>query len=245
MKTGMLDSRLEMHELPFYEIEGLCNAIVETAVKKSEDYRAKFEEYKRKITRFSPAFEFCLHELGWMLYDPFCLGNEEVLFSNGKRFYVASVDYVKKEGFNRTDINNDSVGYPRLEDKVVGYDRAINDDAINEGIVDSRGYVDVGFTDSLYTLAEIEVMNENIGNKESYEDFLKNRDNFETTLDYLTSKPNVIAAKKLADGTICLRFVSENDGLVQDFIDRIQGEGKLAEFIPVVKDEETHIMKAA
>ena len=245
MKTGVLDSRLEFHELPFYEIEGLCNEIVATAISKSEEYRAKYEEYKNNITRFSPAFEFCLHELGWMLYDPFCLGTDEVLFSNGHRCYIASINYVKKEGFDRHSITNENVGYPRLDDQVVGYDPNIQVDSIKEGIVDEKGYVDGSFVDSLYTLAEIEVMFNNIKDKEAYLDFMRSKNQYETKLDYLTSKKNVIAAKKLEDGSVSIRFVSENDGKVQEFIDNLKESGKLADFTPIVGNENTNLMKAA
>lgn len=245
MKTGLLDSRLDMHELPFYEIEGLCENIVQTAITKSEKYRETYEEYKRKITRFSPAFEFCMHELGWMLYDPFCLGQDEVLFSNGHRCYLASLDYVKTPGFDRKKIDNEEMGFPRLDDETVGYDPKISVDSIKEGIVDSKGYIDCGFTDSLGTLAEIMVMNENIKDKEAYLDCLRSREDYPTRLDYLTSKKNVIAAKKLEDNTVSLRYVSENDGLVQEFIDRLRETNQLADLIPIIGNEDTHLMKTA
>ena len=245
MKTGVFDSRLEFHELPFYEIEGLCDAIVATAVAKSEDYRLKFEEYKKNITRFSASFEFCMHELGWMLYDPFCIGEDEVLFSNGNRCYVASVNYVSKEGFDRHSITNESVGYPRLEDSVIGYDPNISVDSIKEGIVDSKGYVDSSFTDSLNTLAEIEVMFDNISDEEAYLDYMRSKDQYATKLDYLTSKKNVIAAKKLDDGSVSIRYVSENDGKVADFIDSLKATDKVADFIPREADENKNIMIAA
>lgn len=244
MKTGVLDSRLEFHELPFYEIQGLMKNIVETATKKSKKYQEIYSEYKKNITRFSPELEFCLHELGWMLYDPFLQGNDEVLFSNGQRCYLASREYVLKEGFDRHSINVD-LGYPMLTDENVKYDANMNIENMDEGIIDSKGYVDAGFTDSLDTLAEIEVMEETISNKEAYLDYLDSKDTYDTKLDYITSKKNVISAKRLEDGTITLQYVSENDGVVQDFIDRAKSEDKIAELIPMTQEENRSIMKAA
>lgn len=244
MKTGVLDSRLEFHELPFYEIQGLTKNIVETATKKSKKYQEIYSEYKKNITRFSPELEFCLHELGWMLYDPFLQGNDEVLFSNGNRCYLASREYVLKEGFDRHSINVD-LGYPMLTDDNVKYDASMNIDNMEEGIIDSKGYVDAGFTDSLDTLAEIEVMQETISDKNAYLEYINSKEMYDTKLDYITSKKNVISAKKLEDGTITVQYVSENDGVVQDFIDRAKSENRIAELIPMTQEENHSIMKAA
>lgn len=244
MKTGVLDNRLGFHELPFYEIEGLCNEIVKTAVSKSEKYKELYEEYKKNITRFSPAFEFCIHELGWMLYDPFCLGNDEVLFSNGKHCYVASTSYIEKPDFDRHSVDNPEVGYPTLTDAAIGYDPEIKTDSINEGIVDELGYVDSGFANSLDTLAEIEVMFSMMKDKNAYEEYIQNKDLYTTKLDYITSKKNVISAKKLEDGSVSIGFVSENDGKVQDFIERLREEDKLADYIPLVANTETSLKVA-
>lgn len=244
MKTGVLDSRLEFHELPFYEIQGLMQNIVETATKKSKKYQKIYSDYKKKITRFSPELEFCLHELGWMIYDPFLQGNDEVLFSNGSRCYLASKDYVLQKGFDRHRVNSD-LGYPILTDEFVKYDPHLNISNIDEGIIDSKGYVDAGFTDSLDTLAEIEVMEETIRDKNMYLDYLRSKDTYNTKLEYITSKKNVISARKLEDGSITLQYVSENDGLVEDFINRAKQENKIAELIPITQEEERSIMKAA
>lgn len=244
MKTGVLDSRLKFHELPFYEIQGLMKVIVETATKKSKKYSEIYSEYKKNITRFSPELEFCLHELGWMIYDPFLQGNDEVLFSNGNRCYLASREYILKEGFDRHSINVD-LGYPMLTDEIVKYDASMNIENMDEGIIDTKGYVDAGFTDSLDTLAEIEVMEETISDKNAYLEYINSKDMYPTKLEYVTSKKNVISAKKLEDGTITLQFVSENDGVVQDFIERAKSENKIAELIPMTQEENRSIMKAA
>ena len=77
MKHGLIQPNGRMHELHMYQIEGLCKAMMETAIK-DEKYAAVYEEkYKGKYTYFSEALEFCLHELGWMLYDPFVTGKDE------------------------------------------------------------------------------------------------------------------------------------------------------------------------
>ncbi len=245
MKTGVFDSKLNFHELPFYEIEGLCDTIVKTAIEKSEELKMKYEKYKKNITRFSASFEFCLHELGWMLYDPFEIGNDEVLFSNGERCYIASVKFIKKEGFDRKKINYPEVGYPRLDDNTIGYDPNISITSINEGIVDEYGYVDSKFTDSIDTLAEIEVMFENMKSEASYLEYLRQKAFYPSKLEYITSRPNTISAKKLADGNISLQFVSENTGKVENFINRLREQDMLAEYIPIKGNEETSIMKVA
>lgn len=245
MKTGMYDSKLGFHNLPFYEIEGLCEAIANKSSELSEEYKAKYEEYKKNITRFSPSFEFCLHELGWMLYDPFSLGEEEVLFSNGNRCYITSLDFVSKPGFDRKSINEENFGYPRLEDRTIGYDPNISITSINKGIVDERGYVDSNFADSIDILADIEVMMENMKSEEAYNEYLESRVHYPSKLEYLTSRPNRMKAEKLPDGNISLEFVSENDGKVQDFIDRLKNADMLAEYIPIKANEETSLMKAA
>lgn len=245
MKTGMFDSKKNFHELPFYEIEGLCEAIVNKACELSEEYKAKYEEYQKNITRFSAPFEFCLHELGWMLYDPLLTGKDEVLFSNGSRSYVATVNFVSSPDFNRKSINDENFGYPRLEDETIGFDPNISITSINSGIVDSGGYVDSTFADSIDTLAEIEVMMENIRSEEAYNEYMENRHLFPSKLEYITSRPNTLKAEKLPDGNISLQFVSENTGKVEEFIDRLKKTNMLAEYIPIKTNDETSLMKAA
>lgn len=245
MKAGMLDSKKNFHELPFYKIEGLCEAIVKKSCELSEEYQAKYKEYQANITRFSAPFEFCLHELGWMLYDPFSLGNDEVLFSNGKRCYVASLEYVSSPEFDRKSVNDENFGYPRLDDANIGYDPNISITSINEGIVDGLGYVDSKFADSIDTLADIEVMMENIGSEEAYRGFIASRHFYTSKLEYLTSRPNTLKASKLPDGNISVEFVSENDGKVEDFINRLKNADMLAEYVPIKTNEDTSIMKVA
>ena len=132
-----------------------------------------------------------------------------------------------------------------LTDEIVKYDASMNIENMDEGIIDTKGYVDAGFTDSLDTLAEIEVMEETISDKNAYLEYINSKDMYPTKLEYVTSKKNVISAKKLEDGTITLQFVSENDGVVQDFIERAKSENKIAELIPMTQEENRSIMKAA
>ena len=82
----MRDPQGKEHELEFYDIQGLAEKLVETA-KGNETLKEYFAaNFKSKITRVSPEFEFLIHKLGWMLKDPFNLGEDEWLFSNGKAY---------------------------------------------------------------------------------------------------------------------------------------------------------------
>lgn len=245
MTTGVFDSKMNFHELPFYEIEGLCDRIASKACELSDEYKEKYSEYQKNITRFSASLEFCLHELGWMIYDPLSLGEDEVLFSNGSRSYISSLEYVKNPNFDRKSIQDDNFGYPRLDDDTIGFDPNISITSVNSGIVDEEGYVDSGFVDSLDTLAEIEIMTENIRSEEAYKEYLETRYLYPSRLEYITSRPNTLKAEKLPDGNISLQYVSENSGKVEDFINRLRNADMLAEYIPIKANEETSIMKVA
>lgn len=247
MKIGVIDSLGEFHELPFYKIQELSEVITKTAIDKSSEYKTKFEEkYDGKITRFSKEFEFCIHELGWMLYDPFCEGKDEVLFSNGERTYVASMSFVKQDGFNRRSITNQNVGYPILTDETIQYNRDLNTiDGIEDGIIDEQGYVSASFVPSLNDLAQIELMYSMMRDEEVYKDYMAHKDEYATSLEYVTSKKNVISVSRLEDGTYTLGFVSENDGKVASFIEALKASGKLAELKPIIQNGDGVIMKAA
>lgn len=246
LKTGVYDSKGEFRELYFYKMQGLFEEMTKAAIKASPELKEKYEnEYKKKITRFSSELEFCLHELGWMIYDPFCQGSDDVLFSNGKRTYVASEDYIKRPDFDRKKINNDKTGFPKLTDEYVGYDADLKDyEAMNAGIIDEQGYVSSFFMPSMEDLATLELMHKMVKDERTYIDYLMHKDEYSSALEYLTSKKNVIAIKKLNDGTCTLEYVSENDGKVKKFIDSIDAEGKVAEFVPLVVEEETHLKVA-
>lgn len=252
MKTGMYDVKGDFHQIDFYRVQDLCRAMVEVATSKDTKLRMDFEEhYLNKITRFSPEFEYCIHCLGWQLYDPLCLGRDEVLFSNGKRSYIASLDYVSKPGFNRLRVKNDDTGFPILTDEAIGYKASLNDlDGIEEGIVDERGYVDASFASSLTHLAALELMFDMMCDEQAYKEYMmfqqiskQNGTVPPSALQILTGKKNVIAVKKREDETYGLSFVSENDGVVQDFIDALTASGKLANMLPEMKDEGPYLPK--
>lgn len=242
MKTGVIDSRGEFHELPFYEIQGLCEKVAQTAAELVPGHKYDLEDMGKEYTRFSKELEFCLHKLGWYLYDPFLEGKDQVLISNGERCYLCSMEFVKKEGFRRESITNTKIGFPALTDKNVGYDKTLNPDSVKtEGIVDAKGYVDSEFAGSLESLAEIELMHELIADKDAYEEYMKNRDMYENALSYLTSRENVIAAKKVGD-KISLSYVSDNDGVVANFIEKLDVTDRLAELTPIVANTSRDVM---
>lgn len=237
--TGVFDTDGNFRELYFYKMQGLFEIMTKVAIEVSPELKEKYEkEYKSKITRFSSELEFCLHELGWMIFDPFCQGRDEVLFSNGYRSYVASTDYVKAPNFDRKSIDSDETGFPILTDEYVSYDPELKDyDKMDGGIIDEQGYVSSFFMPSMEDLATLELMHKMIRDEKTYIDYLIHKDEFSSALEYLTSKKNVIGIKKINDGSCTLEFVSENDGKVQDFIEKLKSEGRIAEFSPLVSSE--------
>ncbi len=88
-------------------------------------------------------------------------------------------------------------------------------------------------------------MFENMRSEASYLEYLRQKAFYSSKLEYITSRPNTISAKKLADGNISLQFVSENNGKVENFINRLREQDMLAEYIPIKGNEETSIMKVA
>lgn len=237
--TGVFDVKGNFHELYFYKIQGLFEVMTKVAIEASSELKEKYEkEYKGKITRFSSELEFCLHELGWMIFDPFCRGKDEVLFSNGKRSYIASTNYVSTPDFDRKKIDNEDVGFPLLTDEYVCYDSELKHyDKMDGGIIDEEGYVSSFFLPSMEDLATLELMHKMVGDEKTYTDYLMHKDEFSSSLEYLTSKKNVIGIKKLNDGKCTLEFVSENDGKVQQFIEELEREGYIEKFVPFVPSE--------
>lgn len=230
MKHGMVDPKGVLHELAAYEIEGLCKAMMQTAIESDENYRKAYEDkYKNRFTYFSEALEFCVHELGWKLYDPFCLGKEEVLFSNGSRSYVAPLSKLQEPGFDPKKVTATDIGYCVLTDKDVNADRTLtNINYYDDGIVSDRGFVSSSFVNGdLNSLAQVILMHEFIKSKEMYDHYLANRHHYTSQLDYLTSLANVIAIDKQENGKFSIRFVSENDGKVLDFINALTMSGML------------------
>lgn len=239
--NGVIDTKREFHELPPYKIEELCKTMVDVAISEDEELKKKYEnEYKKKITRFSCNIEFVLRELGWMIYDPLCLGRDEVLFSNGKRDFIASMDYIRSINYDIRSIVNNKAGFLPLTDELLEYDKDLeNTSNKNTGLVDDRGYISAINMPSLNDLASLSLMNDLMSDKSVYSDYKNHRDEFRSALEYVTSKRNCISIERMDDGKLTLGFVSENDGKVQSFIDRLEYEERIAELHPLVIEEES------
>lgn len=244
--NGVIDTKREFHELPPYKIEELCKVMVGIAISEDDELNNKYEnEYKNKMTRFSCNIEFVLRELGWMIYDPLCVGRDEVLFSNGKRSFIASMDYIRSINYDIRSIVNNKAGFLPLTDELLEYDRELkHTDDKNTGLIDNRGYISVTNIPSLNDLASLSLMYDLMSDEEVYKDYKEHRHEYASSLEYVTSKKNSISIERMDDGKITLGFVSENDGIVKDFIDRLEEEGKVAELKPLVQ-EETGIKKVA
>lgn len=229
-------------QLYVYEIRNLCDemvrALLESDKPDEKHLKDKYNnEYANKCTRFSPSVEFCIHELHMMIKDPLCLGNGEVLASNGKRAYLISEATFNSEGFDVTAVTKEDIGRPVLNDETVGYDPNItNLSLITKGIVDSDGYVDSSFVGSITSLGEIVLMDKLFSDKALYEDYIANRVYFSSPLEFITSKPNCIAIAK-ENERYKLRYVSENDGKVQNFIDTLEQKDLIEENLPLILPE--------
>lgn len=245
MKHGLIDPTGKLHELHMYQIEGLCKAMMATAIK-DEKYAQVYEEkYNGKYTYFSEALEFCLHELGWMLYDPFVTGKPEeqanVLFSNGEECYVTSYQEAISPEFDRLSKNNSAAAIKRLTDENVSYDKTLTKlDEYDDGIVTEQGYISSMFLgENLNKLSLLMILHRMIHDKDLYDDYLQNRPLYKDALSYLTAFPNVIAVDRQSNGQFLLSFVSENDGRVLDFINALTMSGRMANYDPAPIVEET------
>lgn len=239
MKHGLIDPTGRLHELHMYQIEGLCKVMMETAIK-DEKYSGVYEEkYKGKYTYFSEPLEFCLHELGWMLLDPFVTGKEDVLFSNGHQCYITSLEKATSPEFDRLSIQRDDIAIKALTDETVSYDKTLNEiEKYDDGIVTEQGYISAKFLgEDLNKLARLMILHRMIHDKDLYDDFLENRPHYSSALDYLTAFPNVIAVDRLDNGQFLVRFVSENDGRVLDFINALNMRGLMANYDPAPIEE--------
>lgn len=246
IKYGVVTPEGVMKELFYYEIKELFERIMKLAIEDNEEYRKIYEEkYEGKYTCFSDAIEFCLHELGWMIYDPYSVGADKVMFSNGNMSYVADRKVVLAEGFDRKSVTA-TTGMPRLTDENVSYDKTLmNFDSYEEGIVTEDGYVSSHvFNDKLNILSRVMLMHEMTGSETLYKHYMENRPSYATTLEYYTSFPNVISVKKQGD-SFSLQYVSENDGKVQEFIDTLNITGKLSNYDPVAVEEDRAYKLAA
>lgn len=224
MLGKLIDQQGNVLEIEFYKIQNLCEVMVDAAINNSRVLRVEFEdEYLSRMTRFSPEFEFCLHRLGWMLYDPYCLGKDEVLFSNGERSYVANSEFVKQEGFNRFAVKNDKVGYARLTDELIKYDDSLN--KINDytvGIVDEEGYVDAGFVSNVVNLADVIVMSKLIQDESFFKEYVRDGKNYANSLLFLLSRKNTLVVRHLSDGKFQMKGDKESTGMIRNFVDKLE-----------------------
>ena len=242
----MRDPQGKEHELEFYDIQGLAERLVKTA-KDNETLKEYFDvNFGSKISRVSPEFEFLLHKLGWMLKDPFNLGEDEWLFSNGKRAYVVSEDYINQEGFDRFAVQDESVGFPILTDEVLGYVPApVKIGYIGTGILDEKGYVSANVIDDPELLAQVLMMHEMFKNKELYDEYTseETEELYDSVEEYLKARPNIVATKKEPTGKISLNYVSENTGTVKDTLDALAAED-LIEVGEIVEEKSKGLIAA-
>ena len=244
IKYGVVGPNKELKELYMFEIKGLFEQLMKVAIENDEEYKRVYEEkYAGKYNCFSEAIEFCLHELGWMIYNPFANGKKDVLFSNGENTYVTTLERVQEEGFDRLSIT--APGMPRLTDENVSYDKTLTKlETYDDGIVTEKGYVSATpFREDLNILTRMMLLHEMAGNEKLYNHFLENRPKYTSALDYFTSFPNVIAVDKLENGQYLVRFVSENDGRVLDFINGLIISGNMANYDPMIVEEQPSSLK--
>lgn len=229
--TGMIDNKGEFHEINFYNIQGLCEAMTDAAINNDELLCQDYEEnFKKKLTRFSPEFEFCLHRLGWKLYDPFCLGGKDVLTSNGEVSFLSLAETVVNPEFDRYAVKNPRSSYPKLTDELLGYQADLKTlTEMETGLVDEKGYIRASETVGLNNLARLTWMFKMMNSKEAYEYYMEHRHEYESSLDFYADYKNEVVVKNLRNGTYSLRFASENDGEVKEFVERLEREGKIAE----------------
>ena len=235
------------HEISYYGIQGLATRLVEKAINMNQTVRDDFQiNFKEKITRFSPEFEFLIHRLGWMLQDPYCKGSEDYLISNGHRCYMAKKELVENPKFDRTKITNEAIGYPILTDDNVMYKPfPLETDDIGTGIIDEQGFVSsTCVRQNNNMLASIELMFEMIRNKDTYMNYTnpETKELYKDASSFLTARENVLATSKQPNGNIRLSFVSENTGKVKDLIDKLEIEGKI-EKLGIVEGTTLSLMK--
>ena len=239
------DPQGKEHELEFYDIQGLAERLV--GAMDNETLKDYFEtNFKDKMTRVSPEFEFLIHKLGWMLKDPFNTGEDEYLFSNGSRAYIVSDDYINQEGFDRFAVQDDTVGFPILTDEALGYVPApVKIGYVGTGILDEKGYVSASVISDPELLAQVLMMHEMINNKELYEEYTseETEELYDSVEEYLKARPNIVATKKEANGKISLNYVSENTGTVKDTLDALAAEG-LIEVGQIVEEPTKGVMVA-
>lgn len=236
MKSGIYNNLGEFLEIDLYDVSRLCKSIVKKITEKNYSYKLLFYEYEKNITRFSPEFEFCLHELGMCLYDPLCTGKDQILFSKDKHAYLLAHNPFNEE-YRPKDFNiEDSrvevlLDFPELTDKNVGYQPNFeNINIISEGIIDNKGYVDSSFSHGIKNLAKIELINELITDKNFYDNAIYKLMNKVPAINILTDRPNCLSITRNPDGKYSLEYLSDNNGKIERFIEDLKDNNLLSNY---------------
>lgn len=188
----IINSKNELNTLeafPFYELQNVCEVMLNKALE-DDTYRKIYEEkYEGKITKFSCAIEFCLHELGLVISDPLNLEKNEVMFSNGKRSYIASKELIEKSDFNRHNIKEENIGFPILTDDAIKLDRTLDDTSeITNGLIDEDSYMNPLVIGSKEEFARIYLMHRMASNEELYNEYKNHIREYKSVLEFLIKK---------------------------------------------------------
>lgn len=213
--AALRDPRGEIHELYFYEIEGLCENLM-NVVSDYNRYEQSVKKMKKEVTRLSSALEFCIHELHWSLLDPYC----------------------KDAAY---ELRSDDL--PIMTDELIGYSSNLDSSEMVEGIIDDKGFISFErFTDKEQA-ASIILMHEMIKNKDLYEKYIRARtlNRQLTAYDFLVSIPNVVGIKRPnpLEEKFVLNYVSANQGKVAEFIEYLKVTNKLVELDIKVQSDNT------
>lgn len=223
-----------LHEINFYDIQQLCETMVNVAMENPE-LRERYETfYARKITKFSPELQFCIHELGLTIYDPFNRGKDEYLFSNGNRSFVTAAANLNKEKLNRRAVNIQNMGFPIMTDELLHVDKSLNSlENINSGIIDNDSYIDTRCVTNKEIFAQIYLMDLLASNKEIYEHYMAHKGEYPTTLDYLINALGMASVDLNEQGEIELSYTENVNEGTKDIVDFIT-EGSLVEETPAM-----------
>lgn len=216
--AGLRDPQGAIHELPFYEIDGLCERLM-NVVSNTDQYEQSAKKMQREVTRLSSALEFLIHELHWSLLDPYC----------------------KTEAY---ELKSDDL--PVMTDELIGYSSELDPTKIVEGIIDDKGFISFErFTDKEQA-ASIILMHEMIKNEELYSKYTRARilNRNLTAYDFLVSIPNVVGIKRPnpSEEKFILNYVSANQGKVAEFVEYLKATNKLVE-LDVKTQPETDLME--
>jgi hypothetical protein len=95
----------------YYDIEYLCQKIINDLISTDEQIKNKFEEYKKNYTYFSPYFDFLLFELNYKIKNPFNLENS-ILYAD-KKMICLEHNNLKTEIFTKSD--DITIGLEKLD----------------------------------------------------------------------------------------------------------------------------------